>query len=344
VAGLVWPTTVYVGAVAVSVVVLDVLGTDRRTLSVAAWLVALHLWFLSVYLVLLLLTPLQVALHRRWGLAVPVALAVGAALADLASLGWSVDPVGWASYLLVWGCVHQVGVAWHDGALARHRAVPIVVAGAGLAVLVALVGWGPYPLSMVGVPGAQIQNTSPPTVALLAFAGVQTGVLLALEPLVSRRLEDPGRWARVSAANRLAIVVYLWHMVPVVAVAVTLYPAGVMPQPEAGSVVWWLSRVLWVSALAAVLGLVVRAILPLLPWLRRLPSCVGRPRRSAALLVPVGVAALAAALARLAVDGFYPDGRPPWATLALYAAGFALVLLGTAVLRPGPALPRAGRC
>ena len=37
--------------------------------------------------------------------------------------------------------------------------------------------------------------------------------------------------------------------------------------------------------------------------------------------------ALAAALARLAVDGFLPDGRLPWPVLGTYAGGLASVLL-----------------
>lgn len=330
VCGLAWPTTVYVGAVTAVVGVLGATVSDPDTLSVAAWVVALHLWFLAVYLVLLALTPVQVALHRRWGLAVPVGAAGTVVLVDLAVLGASVEPLGWAGYVLVWGCVHQLGVAWQAGALTRSRALPVGVAAVGLVALAGLVRWGPYPVSMVGVPGAEVQNTSPPTLALLAFACTQAGVLVAAERLAARRLESPARWARVSAANRLAITVYLWHMVPVVLIALTLYPAGVMPQPAAGSASWWLSRLPWIAALAATLGLLVRALLPALPWISRLPSHVGRAGRAAPLLVPAGAAALVVALARLAVDGFYPDDRLPWATLGLYAGGFALVLLAGA--------------
>jgi len=35
-------------------------------LATAGWAVALHLWFLPVYLILLSMTPAMDAAHRRW--------------------------------------------------------------------------------------------------------------------------------------------------------------------------------------------------------------------------------------------------------------------------------------
>lgn len=340
---LVWPTTFYVTAMTLVFVVLIPFGVDTRTLSLAGWIVALHLWFLSVYLAFLVLAPVQVAAHRRWGLRVPVAMAAAAAAVDVAVIRWSLDQLGWANYLLVWGCVHQLGIAWQQGSLTRRRAVPVLVAVTAVATLVALVWSGPYPVSMVGVPGADVQNTSPPTLALLVFAVVQTGILVAGERVVSPRLERPARASRIAAANRLALTGYLWHMVPVVLVATTAYPAGVMPQPEPGTATWWLSRVLWVALLVAVLALLARALAPTLPWLRGRPYRIGRftaPAVVETALLLAGAAALVAALARLALDGFGP--RPPWPVLLLYGAGFLLVLLaGPPVERSGPA-ERAG--
>lgn len=341
--GLVRPTTAYVAAATGVVAVLDVVTAGAEALPVAAWLVALHLWFLSVYLVVLALTPLQVALHRRAGLAVAVAAGALAALVDVAVLRWSVEPAGWANYLLVWGCVHQLGVAWQRGDLARRRALPLGTAAAGLVALVALVAWGPYPVSMVGVPGAEVQNTSPPSLALLAFGCTQAGLLVAAESRVSGWLASPARWSRVRAANRLALTVYLWHLVPVVIVALTLYPAGVMPQPAVGSASWWLARLAWVAALAAVLAAVVRAMVPVLAWLVRPTAGTGRPGPAAAVCVVAGTGALAAALARLAVAGFLPDGRLPWLTLGTYAGGSVLVLLAGSRARGSGRVERAGQ-
>ena len=50
-------------------------GSPGSTLEYAGWAVAMHLWFLAVYLVVVSLTPIAIAAQRRWGLLVPAALA-----------------------------------------------------------------------------------------------------------------------------------------------------------------------------------------------------------------------------------------------------------------------------
>ncbi len=73
-------------------------------------------------------------------------------------------------------------------------------------------------------------NTTPPSIALPAFAAAQAGLLLAAEPPVAR----PRPWRRVARLNPAVMTVCLWHMVPAIVVAIALYPAGIMPQPRIG--------------------------------------------------------------------------------------------------------------
>jgi len=82
-------------------------GASRSTLAQAGWFVALQLWFLPVYLLLIVLTPAMLAAHRRWGLAVPAAMAAAAGAVDAAVIGWHVPVIGFANYLFVWGSMHQ---------------------------------------------------------------------------------------------------------------------------------------------------------------------------------------------------------------------------------------------
>ena len=44
-------------------------GAGVTELAEGGWLVALQLWFLPVYLLLILLTPPLLAAHRRWATA-----------------------------------------------------------------------------------------------------------------------------------------------------------------------------------------------------------------------------------------------------------------------------------
>ncbi|RSN62029.1 hypothetical protein [Actinomadura sp. WAC 06369] len=145
------------------------------------------LWFLAAYLPMIALTPPMHALHRRWGLAVPVVLAVLVALGDAARLWADVPHGGTANYLLMWLAVHQLGFAWHDGRLRAPAGRLLLLAG--LCGLVLLTTAGPYPVSMVAEPGAAVQNTAPPTLALLCLAAAQAGAVLLLH-------DRGGRWLR----------------------------------------------------------------------------------------------------------------------------------------------------
>jgi hypothetical protein len=58
---LLWPTTIYVTAMILAVVVAQAAGAGRAELAQAGWLVALQLWFLPMYLLLIALTPAMLA-------------------------------------------------------------------------------------------------------------------------------------------------------------------------------------------------------------------------------------------------------------------------------------------
>ena len=118
------------------VVVLQVRHLAGSVLDYAGWAVAMHLWFLAVYVLVVSLTPSAIAAHRRWGLLVPAVLAVGVAAVDAASMAGHVPYLGWLNYLLCWGALYQLGIAWHGGLLAGRRPVLLALrfgAGAGAA-------------------------------------------------------------------------------------------------------------------------------------------------------------------------------------------------------------------
>lgn len=81
------PTAIYAIFVLVVITALMLAGIDGSVLELGGWAVAMHLWFLAVYLMVVALTPIAVAAHRRWGLAVPATLAACVVLVD--SLGIS---------------------------------------------------------------------------------------------------------------------------------------------------------------------------------------------------------------------------------------------------------------
>jgi hypothetical protein len=148
--------------------------------------------------------------------------------------------------------------------------------------------------SRVGAAAAKIAggNTStPPSVALLAFAAAQTGLLLAAEPAARRLLARPRWWRLVSQLNTKVMTAYLWHMAPVIIVAVTLYPAGGMPQPAVGSVLWWALRPAWFALLTAVLVPLTAVVMWAERPLRLLPVGVSTPGPWSPAILTAGMAA-----------------------------------------------------
>src|SRR5262249_58415195 len=105
------PTAVYVALVALIVVVLQAGGVPGSVLEYAGWAVAMHLWFLAVYLVVVSLTPVAIAAQRRWGLMLQGVLAVGVVMVDATSLAGHVPYVGWLNYLLCCGLHYHLGIS-----------------------------------------------------------------------------------------------------------------------------------------------------------------------------------------------------------------------------------------
>jgi surface polysaccharide O-acyltransferase-like enzyme len=319
------PTTAYVALVLATVGVLSLVGIAGSPLSFGGWAVAMHLWFIPVYLLVLALTPLSVAAHRRWGLAVPALLAVAVAAVDVVGQAADLPGIFLANYLLCWGAVYQLGICWHGGVL-HGRGAALLAAVAAVAVVI-LLGLRWYPISMVGAPGATAQNNFPPNVALLAFATAQTALLVAVAPAVTRRLTR-ARW--LAAANAKVMAVYLWQMVPVVIVALVGYPSGLLPQPQPGTASWFWFRLVWLLILTVVLAIELTLL-----WLARsvfdrpLPVvAVGLPAWGAMVALAAGIGLAVVVLVRFAVYGFAAGGRFPVPYAVLYVAAIALLSLG----------------
>lgn len=330
------PTTVYVVVVSAVVVVLDACQVAGATLEYAGWAVAMHLWFLAVYLIVVSLTPVAIAAQRRWGLWVPALLGLGVAAVDAVSLVGHVPYLGWLNYLLCWGSLYQLGIAWQNGLLSGRR--PVLLAAGSAVALALLIVLGPYPVSMIGVPGQTVQNTEPPSLAMLAFAGAQAAVVIVLAPALNRALRSGFASRVLSAANSNVMALYLWHMIPVVIVAIVGYPTGLLPQPVEGTAAWWLARLEWI----VILILVTAVELMLLWWGRRLFAAplptLATPLtgRWAEPVMLAGAVMSAYGLAFVAAEGFAPDEHLPWLTALIFAIGVLLV-----ALRPAETLSRS---
>ncbi|PAZ09634.1 acyltransferase [Streptomyces sp. SA15] len=336
-ARLVRPTTVLLVTLAAAALIARLAGVDPVQVGRAVWLASIPLWFLMVYLVVVFLAPLMHRLHRRAGLVVPLVLVGLAAAGDVARLAFEASTLQLGNYLFVWLAVHQIGFAWQDGTLpVRPRvAMPLLVGGAAVAVLLTVLG--PYPVSMVDVPGTSFRNLSPPTLALLALATAQLGLVLLLRDAAERWLQRLGPWMAVIAVNSVIMTVLLWHMSAFVLVAVAVYTSALfpLPQPPGETEAWFLWKLPWLLALSTVLGALVavfgrferrglrRGAVTSRSWWKAL----GRPRVRATATT-VGYAACVLGLLGVGVAG--PADRGP---LGLPTAALATFLAGAALLR-----------
>jgi surface polysaccharide O-acyltransferase-like enzyme len=330
------PTTVYVGLVSAVVVVLAFRHVDGSTLEYAGWAVGMHLWFLAVYLVVVSLTPVAIAAQRRWGLWVPAVLALGVVAVDAVGLSFHLSHLRLLNYLLCWGALYQLGIAWHGGSLAGRR--PALLAGGSAVALALLILLGPYPVSMIGVPGQTVQNTDPPSIAMLAFGCAQAGLVMTLAPALNQALRAGVVQRVLRTANSNVMALYLWHMIPVVIVAIVGYPAGLLAQPVEGTGEWWLARLEWV----VILSLVTAVEMVLLYWGRGffaapLPMFgTPVPDRWAKPITLAGAALATYGLAYIAAAGFAPDGHFPWRSGLIFAVGVLLVALRPAKVGAQP--------
>lgn len=261
---LLLPTAAYAAAILGAVTICRAVQVDATLLRLIGWALAMQLWFLPVYLFLTAVTPILAAVHRRWGLMVPVVLGAAGIAADIAVIGWHAGPVVIAiGYPLIWGTLYQLGFCWRDGLIGNNRRVLAGMLIGGVAAFAALVRFGPFPISMISVTGETVTNTGPPSVAMLAYAIAQVGLCLLVAPAARRLLDHRYVWKAVQPIAVNSMTVYLWHMVPVVVVGAALYLTGLAPEPAVGSGAWWLLRPAWLTILACGLSGVLWALRPI---------------------------------------------------------------------------------
>ena len=232
-------------------------GVPGGTLRTASQVALVPTWFLAAYVVVCAVAPATLWLWERLGWWSVVGGVVVGGLVDLVSIGTDRFWVGFANYVVVWATVHQLGYAWLDGRLAGTRR-RVALAGIGAVGLVALVWAGPYPVSMIGLDDAVVNNSYPTRVTLAFLGMLQAGVVLTLEPLLARWMARPRAWAGVVLVSSRIMTLYLWHltaMVSVIGASMLLGGFGLGVEPLGRG--WWLTRPVWWLVLGAVtLGLI----------------------------------------------------------------------------------------
>ncbi|MFD4234083.1 acyltransferase [Streptomyces sp. NPDC058542] len=228
------PTTVFVLVWGAAALLVQLLGGGGGLTGVTLRMVTQPLWFIGIYLAMVAFTPPLLRLHERYGWGAFAGLAGAALAVDVLRFAAGVPYVEFLNFAFVWLAVHQLGFLRADGRIRR----PALLAGAGLVTAIAVVAFGPYPLSMVGMPGEKVSNMAPPTLALLCHGLWLVGAVELLRAPVARLLERPRVWRTVVAANGVAMTAFLWHLTAMFGVYGALLALDV-ELPEPASAAWW---------------------------------------------------------------------------------------------------------
>lgn len=287
---------------AVMVAIAHANGVGPTMIFIGSKVALIPVWFLAVYILVVALVPLTHTAWKRWGLVTVVAPMIAAACLDVAFFTADQHALAWFNYPFVWLAVHQAGYAWHDRRLAGLR-TGLLLFASGLLSLLTLTHFGPYPLSLVGVPSDAISNTLPPKLPLLALGATQIGLVLALEAPLKRWLSNRVPWALTIVINGMIMTIFLWHstvMMLLVGLTFWVWPALLATQPD--TAFWWASRPLWLLVYAL-------ATFPFLLTFSRFER-PGKPAGSAPVFRQfLGIAITCLGLAMLAMGGI---GGPQW--------------------------------
>lgn len=306
------------------------------------------IWFLGCYLLVTALTPLFRATTPLHGALVTFGLLVCVGLIDAAWLFANLPKaVGLVNFVLVWSVPGYLGSLRAKKTLAKYSNKFLgTVLITNLVINAILIKSGPWPLSLVGMPGDPVSNMAPPTIVLALHSVSLVCLVALLDAPLTRLLARPKVWRRITGINLVAMTLYLWHL-PVLATlfAISHYlgwerPTRLgtngYPVPDGwgyaiGSVAFWLVFGICVWA-------VIRLMWPLehapLPWWDFAPRSTAPTKRIASTLVGIGAAGAGIAMLVLSATGLsgFPTKVVHYVGLPMSAAAAIALLVGSGAL------------
>ena len=311
------------------------------------------LWFLGCYVLVTGLTPLFRRGTRFQGVLVVCVLLLASGLIDVLRFiaNWP-SFIGLANFVIVWSVAGYLGSMRARGTLSQFSSVFFLgVIVFDLLANTLLIKYGPWPISLVGMPGDSVSNMAPPTI-VLAIHSVTWVALISLFNLpLTKLLARPKVWKPITGVNLAAMTLYLWHLPVLVGLFAVSHWVGVdrptriggngYPVPNgwgylAGSFLFW---VIFAIAVWAIIRLMWPfEYMKLLYWDKRERLFRGTSTSQGLheFLSGIGVFGVGSSLLVLSATGFggFPTRIERYAGLPLNSAGaIGLLVLSAALIR-----------
>lgn len=232
----------------------------RRVYEPIAGVSTQLLWFLGAYVLVLAATPVLAKVTTLPRLAVGVgAVYAGIAVVDAIRVHTpGMELLGFLN-LTVWLIPGMFGVAYRRGLLNPHEALTLGIAM--LTVDLALLRFGPYELSLVGIEGMRLPNMTPPSLLMAGHAIAMCAFAIAAAPAINRWARRPRVWQFAAIGNSGAMTLYLWHMPALLLTHLAFDYAGFPRHPSEPNLL--VLSIVQISLMIAVVGALFVVLRPL---------------------------------------------------------------------------------
>jgi hypothetical protein len=300
------------------------------------------LWFLGIYIIITCLTPFYVYLERNLKhAAVLVWIAVVAAIDFLRLSDSAPAVVSLINFVAVWSVAAHFGI-WY---INRRISAPLLMLaiGVALSINVCLVHFGPYPISLVGMPDETFSNMAPPSLVMALHTVICWAAVLLLRERLTQLLENLSIWRFVVSINMSAMTMYLWHLPTLTLLTVLSHMLGMdrpLLQNSAGTIVPGENFWLWSILFWSICALAIYAVVQLLWFTEHIqvtwwdkPRTSQHPSTIANLFASVCITAIGLGLLLISGSGLagFPNRLVEFSGLS-WTSGFAVSVLVSGVL------------
>ena len=219
------------------------------------------LWFLGAYVLVLAAVPLLARITTTGRLVGAVATTYAViAVIDAIRIHLDAPPALGYLNLVAWLIPGMLGVAYRRHLL-RPRAA-LMLGAVMLAANLALMGAGPYELSLVGIETQQLKNMTPPSLLLAGHAIMMCAFAIAATPAIARWAQRPRVWWLTAIGNSGAMTLYLWH-IPLLLGTHLMFDYLGHPRYDAGAPSFIALSILQLAIMAGLVAVAFVALRPL---------------------------------------------------------------------------------